>query len=268
MAGRLTGKVAIITGGSRGRGRYCADAYAAEGATVVATARSHDPSQPPQIASASGGSVVDATSDVADPASLRSMVEGVLERFGHVDLLMTNAVYYAPGTLSTIEAPDWDLQFKVNVHGVFHAIRAVLPSMIENGGGGIITISSIAAERGSHYGATKRAVAGITLGFAEEQKPNGVAVNSLRPVAAIRTPGWEQSRPADVLQARSHRVSPPDSYVEAAILLAMRTAEDCSGETFTDTDVIRRFGAPGNLERFRAMNAAVWSENLRPSPDA
>jgi NAD(P)-dependent dehydrogenase (short-subunit alcohol dehydrogenase family) len=270
MTGRLAGKVAIITGASRGLGSYCAEGFGAEGASVVIAARSHDPAadtpgttaHTARLVEAAGGVAFPWACDVGDPASIQAMAEATLERFGRIDVLMTNAVYYAPGDFSTIEPADWERQFRINVHGVFHAIRAVLPSMIENGGGNIITVTSIAAERISHYGATKRAVAGMTVGFAEEQRSNGVAVNALRPVAAIRTPGWEQSRPAEVLQARAHRVSPPDSYVEAAVLLAMRTAADCTGQTFTDAEVLKRFGDPDDLARFSAMNAAVWRESL------
>jgi NAD(P)-dependent dehydrogenase (short-subunit alcohol dehydrogenase family) len=185
----------------------------------------------------------------------------VLGRFGRIDILMANAAYFAPGTLSTITPQDWEQQFQVNVHGVFHSLRAVLPSMIERRSGSIITISSAAAQRGSHYGATKRAVLGMTLGFAEEQKSNGIAVNALRPVAAIKTPGWLASRSPEVLKTRAHRVSPADSYVEAAILLALRDAETCTGEELTDAQVLRRFGNEGDLERFRAMNAQAWSES-------
>lgn len=252
MAGRLTGKVAIITGASRGLGHHCLRGFSAEGAIVVNAARS----------SGEADDDITVACDVADPASIRAMAQTVLDRLGRIDILMTNAVYYAPGSFSTITAEDWDRQFQVNVHGVFHAIRAVLPAMTAQGGGSIITVSSIAAERPSHYGATKRAVAGITLGFADEQRSAGIAVNSLRPVAAIRTPGWEQSRPPEALQARAHRVSPPDSYVEAAVLLAMRSAAECSGEAFTDAQVIQRFGDPADLARFRAANAPVWSEGL------
>lgn len=261
--GRLADKVVIVTGASRGLGSYCAQGFGAEGAAVVIAARSPDQSaETARLVEAAGGTAFPWTCDVGEPDSIQAMVQAVLDRFGRIDVLMTNAVYYAPGDFSTIDPRDWDLQFRINVHGVFHAVRAVLPSMIQAGGGNIITVSSIAAERASHYGATKRAVTGMTVGFAEEQRANGVAVNSLRPVAAIRTPGWEQSRPAEVLQTRAHRVSPPDSYVEAAVLLAMRTAEECTGQAFTDADVLKRFGDPESLARFSAMNAAVWRESL------
>lgn len=263
MANRLDGKVAVITGSSRGLGQYCAVQYAAEGAAVVVTARAHaDLAQTAEMINSAGGTALPVACDVGDPASVYAMVETALDRFGRIDVLMANAAYFAPGTLGTMDPQDWERQFQVNVHGVFHAIRAVLPSMAERKSGNIITISSIAAQKGSHYGATKRAVLGLTMGFAEELKPSGIAVNALRPVAAIRTPGWLASRSPEVLKGRAHRVSPHDSYVEAAVLLAMQEAGTCSGQELTDGQVLQRFGREGDLERFAAMNAPVWRESL------
>lgn len=267
MGRRLANKVVVITGSSRGLGQYCALGYAAEGASVVVTARSHadggqsDLARTAEMITDAGGTALPIACDVADPTSINAMVDAALDKFGRIDVLMANAAYFAPGTLSTMEPHDWERQFQVNVHGVFHSIRAVLPSMIERRSGNIITISSVAAHKGSHYGATKRAVLGMTMGFAEEQKSNGIAVNALRPVAAIKTPGWLASRSAEVLKTRAHRASPPDSYVEAAILLAMQDVATCSGEELTDSQVLKRFGSDGDLERFGAMNAPVWSES-------
>ncbi|MFV3075284.1 SDR family NAD(P)-dependent oxidoreductase [Niveispirillum fermenti] len=263
MAERLAGKVAVITGASRGLGQYCALGYAAEGATVIVAARSSQEAGPGtvEMIRQAGGNAFAVSCDVGDPASITGMVGTVLDRVGRIDLLMTNAAYFAPGTLSTIDMADWDRQFRVNVDGVFHAIRAVLPAMNAQGGGNIITVSSVAAQKASHYGLTKRAVVGMTLGFAAEQRQNGIAVNALRPVAAIRTPGWLASRDPAVLKTREHRVSPPDSYVEAAILLGMRTADTCTGRELSDAEVIRLFGKPGDYERFKTMNAQVWGDD-------
>lgn len=271
MAGRLAEKVAIVTGASKGLGRHCALGYGAEGATVVVAARSRagQASDDGTVAETAreieraGGRAIAAHCDVADPRSIQSMVDGVMAAEGRIDVLMTNAVFYAPGTISTMEPDDWERQFRVNVHGVFHAIRSVLPAMVSQGSGNIITISSVAAKKPSHYGATKSAVETLTDTFAAEQVENGIAVNSLRPVAGIETPGWLAARPEKERRARAHRLSPPDSYVEAAILLAMQSASACTGQHLTDADVLRRFGDKGSFERFREMNAPVWSEESR-----
>ncbi|MBL4802568.1 MAG: SDR family oxidoreductase [Emcibacter sp.] len=271
MAERLAGKIIVVTGASRGLGRHCAMGYGAEGATVIVVARSKVKSEGQSgtidetvsLIEEAGGSAFPVVCDVADPDSIQSMVRTVLDKFGRIDVLMTNAVFYAPGTISTMDLSDWEFQFKVNVHGVFHAIRAVLPSMIDNRSGNIITISSIAAKKASHYSATKSAVESTTNAFAAEQKCNGIAVNSLRPVAGIETPGWLNARDAKSRQARAHRLSPPDSYVEAAILLAMQTPEDCTGQHLTDADVLKRFVGEDVFEHFKAMNAPVWAQESR-----
>lgn len=270
MAGRLAGKVAIVTGASRGLGAWCAEGFAREGAAVIPAARTlgDDPDVPETLAQVArairdaGGEVTPVVCDVSDPASVQALAGRALQAYGRIDILMTNAVFYAPGSFSTVAEADWLRQFDVNVHGVFNAIRAVLPAMTDQGSGSIITVSSVAAGKPSHYGATKRVVEAMTQGFAAEQRDRGVAVNALRPVAAVRTPGWMESRPAEVLQTRAHRVSPPDSYVEAAILLAGKNADEVSGQSLTDAEVIRRFGAAAAFERFRSLNAPVWSEGF------
>ncbi|MGE0740275.1 MAG: SDR family NAD(P)-dependent oxidoreductase [Hyphomonadaceae bacterium] len=256
---RLTGKIALITGASRGLGQYCALGFAAEGATVAIAARS-GLEDTAHLIQAGGGKSYAVQCDVGDSGSIQNMAREVLQQFGRLDVLMTNAVYYCAEPFLTITPENWRTSFQINVDGVFNTIRAFAPAMMERGSGSIITISSVAAQRGSPYGATKRAVLGIATGFAAELKPHGVAVNALRPVAAIDTPGWRASRPASVLAGRAHRISPPDSYVEAAVVLASQSASAVSGEELTDAQVLRRFGSPESYARFRSMNAPVWSE--------
>jgi 3-oxoacyl-[acyl-carrier protein] reductase len=176
---------------------------------------------------------------------------------------MTNAAIMPPGGISEIQPRHWELEYRVNVHGTFHCIRAALPSMIERGSGNIITISSIAAHRGgSHYGSTKRAVESMTIGFADELRDKGVAVNCLRPVAAIETPGVLLGRSMRSPESQSmSQVSGPESYVEAAVLFAMHTAETCTGAVLTDAETVKRFH-PSAFERFKAMNPPSWSEGI------
>jgi citronellol/citronellal dehydrogenase len=195
---RLKDKVAIITGASRGLGEYCAIGYAREGARVAIAARTEQQAReelPGTIhetakkVEEAGGEALPVVCNVAKEDSVAAMVEKVLETWGQIDILMTNAAVQPPGRISTIEIKHWELEFKVNVHGPFYCIRAALPAMLERGSGNVINISSVAARGGSHYGATKRAIEAMTVGLAMELKDKQIAVNALKPVGAIETPG-------------------------------------------------------------------------------
>ena len=247
--GRLAGKVAIITGGSRGLGEYCAVGYAREGASVVIAARTEqerDPNLPgtihhtARLVEEAGGEALPLVCNVADTDSIAAMVRATLERFGRIDVLMNNAAIQPPGSISEIEPRHWELEFRINVHGPFHCSRAVLPTMIDQRSGNIINISSVAARGGSHYGATKRALEAFTIGLAADQKENGIAVNALKPVGAIDTPGLRYRGAGTApVQVRSD-LPTPESYVEAAVLLAMQTPDTCTGEVFNDAEAVER----------------------------
>ncbi len=256
MAGRLTGKVCIITGASRGLGQYCSVEYGREGAIVVVAARSEtqtDPQLPGTIyetakmVEEAGGEALPVPCNVADPASIEAMVAKVMEKYGRIDVLMANAAISAPGNISNMQPRHFELEFRVNVFGPFHCIRAVLPAMAAQGSGNIITVSSSAANAGneSHYGAGKRAIEALTVGLAAEQRANGIAVNCLKPDGGISTPGinyiiGRPEGPPERPEADFDFPSPA-SYVEAAVLLAMQTPETCTGEVFHDSEAVARF---------------------------
>jgi citronellol/citronellal dehydrogenase len=246
-AGRLAGKVAIITGGSRGLGQYCAVGYGREGGRVVVAARTEevkDPNLPGTIhetvklVEEAGGEAMPVVCNVADADSIKAMVDLVLDKWGQIDVLMNNAAVQPPGGISVIEPRHWELEFKVNVHGPFHCARAVLPSMIERKSGSIINISSVAARGGSHYGATKRALEAFTIGLANEQKANGIAVNALKPVGAIDTPGLRYRGAGTAPVPMRANLPGPENYVEAAILLAIQTPDSCTGKVFDDAEAV------------------------------
>lgn len=272
MAGRLEGKVAIITGASRGLGEYCAVGYAREGAKVAIAARTTEEKDPrlpgtihhtAELVEEAGGEAFAVVCNVADYESVENMTQQVLEKWGQIDILMTNAAVQPPGFVSTIQIRHWELEFKVNVHGPFYCIRAALPSMLERESGNIINISSVAAraEGGSHYGATKRAIESMTLGLANELKDKGIAVNCLKPVGGIETPGLLFGRaPGQVGggQRGNPGLPAPDSYVEAAVLLALQTPETFTGEVHNDAEVIRLLADDAAREKFRGMNPENW----------
>jgi citronellol/citronellal dehydrogenase len=275
MAGRLQGKVAIITGASRGLGEYCAVGYGREGATVVIAARTEterDPRLPgtihhtAKLVEEAGGEAFPVVCNVADNDSVEAMVKQVLDRYGRVDILMNNAAVQPAGFISTIPIRHWELEFRVNVHGVFYGCRAVLPAMIEQKSGNIINISSVGAQGGSHYGATKRAVEAMSIGLAAEQRENGITVNAFKPVRGIETPGLLFGRaPGQVGGPRpvGEQVPPPDSYVEAAILLAMQTPDTFTGQVVNDAEVIARLADEATRQRMKELNPPAWAEAMR-----
>ncbi len=276
MAGRLQGKVAIITGSSRGLGQYCAVGYGKEGARVVIAARTEQETDPrlpgtiyhtAKMIEEAGGEAFPVVCNVADNASVEAMAQKVLEKYGQIDILMTNAAVQPPGFLSSIQIRHFELEFRVNVFGPFYCIRAVLPSMIERKSGSIINISSVGADRGgSHYGATKRAMESLTLGLANEMRANGISVNCMKPVGGIETPGLLFGRaPGQVGGGRPGGMGtpPPDSYVEAAVLLAMQTPETGTGIVMNDAQIIEKYADEATKKRLAGMNPPNWAEALK-----
>jgi NAD(P)-dependent dehydrogenase (short-subunit alcohol dehydrogenase family) len=258
MAERLKGRVAIITGASRGLGQYCALGYAREGAKVVVAARSVDEPDPrlpgtiyhtASLIEQAGGEALPLVCNVADAQSISEMVDQVLTHWGRIDILMNNAAIQPPGGNADIQPRHWELQYRVNVHGPFHCIRAVLPAMKSQGGGSIINISSAASGGGTPYGGSKRAVEAMTEGFAAELQSDGIAVNSLKPVSIIQTPGYLAGTP---------EIPPSDSYVEAAILLVLQSAEAFTGRVHNDAEIIGLLADDESKQRFRGLNPDYW----------
>jgi citronellol/citronellal dehydrogenase len=270
MAGRLEGKVAIITGASRGLGEYCALGFAREGAKVAVAARTveqKDPRLPGTIYNTckqieeAGGEALPIVCNVADEISIQEMIKQVRDRWGRIDILMNNAAIQPPGDNSTISPKHWELQFKVNVHGPFHCIRAVLPIMTEQKSGNIINISSIGSTHGTPYGGTKRALEAMTEGLGVELRQQNIVVNALKPTSAIETPGFlfAQLPRNEEEGSDTPKLPPQDSYVEAAILLATQTVDSFTGRVHDDAEVIGYLADDATKSTFRELNPGYWT---------
>ena len=266
--GRLAGQVAIITGASRGLGQYCALGFAKEGARVAIAARSvaeTDKRLPGTIyhtadlINEAGGEALPVICNVADPASITTMAKQVLDRWGRIDILMNNAAIQPPGDNSDIREKHFNLIYNVNVNGPFYCIRAVLPAMAEQQHGNIINISSAATMGGTPYGGTKRALEAMTEGLALELRNKNIAVNALKPVSAIETPGFLFAQvPRGDGQGGAPQLPPPDSYVEAAILLACQTPDTYTGQINNDAEVIGNLADEKTKARLKDLNPDYW----------
>jgi citronellol/citronellal dehydrogenase len=266
---RLAGKVAIVTGSSRGLGQYCAIAYAFEGAKVVVVGRNsretnlHMPGNvyytADMIEELTGAVALPIICDVSDPVAIEGMVAQVLDRWDRVDILLNNAAYVMPEGDSVTEIPSrlFEQMLQVNVLGAFHVIRAVVPAMKAQRSGNIINISGRSRTPGSPLEATKVAIEALTIGLAAELRPYGIAVNSVRPVGFIDTPGVllnTEVKPKDL--------TPPDSYIDATLLLALQTVDTYTGQVKTDAEVIRDLTNEAALRHYKAVNPPAWRNSL------
>ena len=180
----VNGKTVMITGASRGIGEACAHVFAAAGAKVALLARNGDAVR--DIATAIGDSAIAVACDVSDYASLGQAVMATENALGPVDILINNAGMVEPvAHLATSDPVAWGKVIDVNLKGVYHGMRAVMPGMIERGSGTIITVSSGAAhnpvEAWSHYCASKAGAAMLTRSADKEARAAGLRIMGLSP---------------------------------------------------------------------------------------
>jgi NAD(P)-dependent dehydrogenase (short-subunit alcohol dehydrogenase family) len=189
----LTGKVAVITGGGRGIGRAIALKFAAEGAAVVAAARTK--SEIEGVAREirnSGGRAAAVPADVADEKQCEDLIHEAKSQFGKVDLLVNNAGEYGPvKPVEEITPVEWDRVIAVHLRGAYLLTRLVLPEMYARGSGVILNISSLSAKSafgwGSPYAAAKAGMLGLTRVAAAEAARKGVRVNAICPGPVTET---------------------------------------------------------------------------------
>lgn len=181
----LTGRVALVTGASRGIGRAIAHALAAGGAHVVAAARGENAKATVDEIVAAGGNAEVATLDVTDPASVEAVVAGVLERHKRIDVLVNNAGVTRDQLMLRMKRDDWDAVIAANLTGAYTCVQAVLKPMIKARQGRIISITSVVGEAGNagqaNYAASKAGLIGFTKALALEVASRGITVNAVAP---------------------------------------------------------------------------------------
>jgi NAD(P)-dependent dehydrogenase (short-subunit alcohol dehydrogenase family) len=189
--GSLDGRVAVVTGGARGIGRAICARFAAAGARVAVAARSVEHAQTVvDEIHQSGGAAFACYCDVTDEASLASVAARVHADAGQVDIVVANAGIAGPTTpMQDISLTEWRDCIDVNVTGVFLTFRAFIPSMVGQGRGSLIALSSITGKRPlaqrTPYATSKMAVIGLVRTLAAELGPDGIRVNSVCPGAVV-----------------------------------------------------------------------------------
>jgi NAD(P)-dependent dehydrogenase (short-subunit alcohol dehydrogenase family) len=250
--GQLEGKVAIVTGASRGIGAGAAFVLAKAGAAVMLVAR--DGKRASQLADeivANGGQAMASPCDIADYGSVRRMVDQTAHRLGRIDILVNNAGIIEPiGPLVHSDPTAWRRSIEVNLIGAYHTARATLPRMLETGNGTVINVSSGAAHRPLEgwgaYCAAKAGLAMLTEAIALECADAGVRVFGLAPgvvdtdmQAAIRASGINR-----ISQIRQIDLAPVGHPAAAIHYLCTAAADDLVGRelALNDPNFRRRVG--------------------------
>ncbi|MCI0350850.1 MAG: glucose 1-dehydrogenase [Acidobacteriales bacterium] len=235
--GKLKGKVAVVTGASKGIGAAIAKAYGAEGASVVVNYRSDKTGAEAVVKSIqqAGGKAIAVKGDVAKRADVQNLFAETKKTFGKLDVLVNNAGVYEFRPLEEVDEEHFHRHFDLNVLGLLFATQEAAKSF--NGRGSVINISSVASlsprPSGSVYSATKGAVDVISRALAVELGPRQIRVNSLSPgfTETEGTSGMEEAfRERAVQRTPLGRAAQPDDIAKVAVFLASDDSGWITGE--------------------------------------
>jgi meso-butanediol dehydrogenase/(S,S)-butanediol dehydrogenase/diacetyl reductase len=182
--GRFTGKVVVVTGGGSGIGAATAHRFGAEGATVVIAGRTQEKLDKVVADAPQGATLVARAADTSDGAAITGLIDDVAREYGRVDTLVNNAAIARPGTVEDLDAETFREVMAIDVEGVFHASKAVLPHL-RAVGGSIVNVGSVSGLAGdwgmAAYNAAKGAVTNLTNAMALDHGQEGIRVNAVHP---------------------------------------------------------------------------------------
>ncbi|MCL4426226.1 MAG: 3-oxoacyl-[acyl-carrier-protein] reductase [Firmicutes bacterium] len=235
----LDGRVALVTGASRGIGRAIALALAQEGAVVAVNyaAQAQAAQAVVQAIEERGGQAVALPADVSDARQVEAMVKETLDRFGRIDILVNNAGVTRDGLIMRMKDSDWEQVISTNLRGAFLCARAVARPMLKQRGGRIINISSVVGLTGNvgqvNYASAKAGLIGLTKSLARELASRQITVNAIAP-GFIETDMTrelsEETRQAMQKGIPLGRAGQPEDVAKAVVFLASAMADYITGQ--------------------------------------
>lgn len=235
----LTGKMALVTGASRGIGREIALKLAKNGAKIACVAN-EDMSETVAAIEAIGGEAAAWICDVTDTDDVKKVVTEAVEKFGSIDVLVNNAGITRDGLLVRMSDDDWDLVLNVNLKGAFAFLRIAAKFMMKQRSGSIVNIASVSGIMGNpaqaNYSASKAGLIGLTKTAAKELGGRGVTVNAVAP-GFIET-DMTKSLPEKVIEGAKQlsplgRLGQPEEVADAVLFLAGGEASFITGHVLT-----------------------------------
>lgn len=236
----MQGRVAVVTGGSRGIGRAVARRLAARGCRVVLASRRPGAAEAAAIEiRQAGGDARGAVLDVSSYSEAEAFMQFVKEEYGRLDILVNNAGIIRRGDLMSVTEADWDDVMAVNLKGVFNCSKHAAPMMMEQRWGRIVNISSIAARLGDitsapGYGPSKAGVVNLTMTLARQLASYGITVNCINPhaIESDMSAQWSPERRAQVLAGIPlGRMGKPEEVAAAVEFLVSEEAGFITGAT-------------------------------------
>jgi len=241
-APRLDGKVALVTGASRGIGRAVAAAYARAGARVYICGRNKDDldSAVHELQTSGGGEVDGCVADVGLAEDGKRLVRSATRRFGAIDVLVNNASVLGPRVpIAEYPNPAWEEVLRINLSGVFFLCREILPLMLAKRSGSIINVTSGVGRQGKArwgaYAVSKAGLECLTQVLADELKGSGIRVNAVNP-AATRTAMRARAYPQEDAQT----LPKPEEIVGIFLYLASEASDAVSGHSLDARDWVGR----------------------------